>query len=86
MEEKKTTKLNKLDELIKLNRQLVEDTSIIKKEIVRIRCKMESNLYKVATKYKVIDNNLLVVKNQYRGSIKVYTSNEKKVEGYVDFY
>jgi len=75
----------KIDELIILNRQLVEETAIIKKEITRIRSKMESNLYKVATKYRVIDNNLLVVKNQYRGSIKVYKSEDKKPVGFIEF-
>lgn len=76
-----------IDELIALNRLLVEETMNLKKELIRIRSKLETNLYKVATKYDVIDNNLLVVKNQYRGSIKCYKSNEKqkKIEGYIDW-
>ena len=61
-----------IDELIAINKILVEETINLKKELIRIRSKLETNLYKVATKYNVIDNNLLVVKNQYRGSIKCY--------------
>jgi hypothetical protein len=64
----------KLDELIALNRELVKETLLVKKELIRIRSKIESDLYKIATKYNVIDNNLLVVKNKYRGSIKCYKS------------
>jgi hypothetical protein len=74
----------KLDELIALNRQLVEDTLAIKKELIRIRSKLESNLYKVATKYNVINNDLLVAKNQFRGSVKCYKSNPK-TSGIIQF-
>jgi len=75
----------KLDELIALNRQLVEDTLAIKKELIRIRSKLETNLYKVATKYNVINNELLVVKNQYRGSVKCYKSKKSEVDGHIMF-
>ena len=67
-----------IDELIAINKILVEETINLKKELIRIRSKLETNLYKVATKYNVIDNNLLVVKNQYRGSIKCYKPNLAK--------
>jgi len=74
----------KLNELIALNRKLVEETLAVKKELIRIRSKMETNLYKIATKYNVINNDLLVVKNQYRGSVKCYKV--KKVnDGCIDF-
>tara|TARA_R110001583_G_scaffold119660_1_gene271003 strand:+ start:675 stop:914 length:240 start_codon:yes stop_codon:yes gene_type:complete len=65
----------KIDELISLYRQLLSETVILKKEMVRVRGKLESNLYKTATKYNVITNDLLVVKNKYRGSIKCYKAN-----------
>jgi len=74
----------KIDDLIALNRLLVEETMALKKELVRIRSKLETNLYKVATKYDVINNNLLVVKNKYRGSIKTYKSDADAV-GYIEF-
>jgi len=75
---------NKLDKLIALNRQLVEETLAVKKELIRIRSKMETNLYKIATKYNVINNDLLVVKNQYRGSIKCYKANPT-TDGHINF-
>lgn len=74
----------KLSELIALNRQLVEETLSVKKELIRIRSKMETNLYKIATKYNVINNDLLVVKNQYRGSVKCFKA-KKPVDGCVEF-
>jgi len=75
---------NKLEELIALNKLLVEETINLKKEMIRIRSKLETNLYKVATKYDVINNNLLVVKNKYRGSIKTYKSDTDAI-GYIEF-
>ena len=77
-------KEKKLDELIALNRQLVEETLLVKKELIRIRSKLESNLYKVATKYNVINNDLLVVKNKYRGSIKCYKA-LSNADGHISF-
>ena len=74
----------KLEKLIELNRQLVEETLILKKELIRIRSKMETNLYKIATKYNVINNDLLVVKNKYKGSVKCYKANNA-TSGHIKF-
>ena len=75
-----------IEELILVNKRLLEETLSIKKEIVRIRTKLETNLYKVATKYDVINNNILVVKNQYRGSVKCYKQKPKPTEvGHIEF-
>lgn len=73
-----------MDELIALHKQLVQECVLIKKEMVRIRSKLESNLYKTATKYNVVTNDLLVVKNKYRGSIKCYKSKNPS-DGYIEF-
>ena len=62
----------KIEELILIYKQLLAETLILKKEMIRVRGKLESNLYKTATKYNVVTNDLLVVKNKYRGSIKCY--------------
>ena len=75
---------NNIDKLIEVNKMLLDETLAVKKELIRIRSKMETTLYKVATKYNVINNDILVVKNRYRGSIKCYKSNDEK-DGYVDF-
>ncbi len=61
-----------IEELIALNRQLIAETTALKKELVRIRSKLETTLYKVATKYQVLSNDILTVKNKYRGSTKSY--------------
>lgn len=73
-----------IEELIELNRQLIDETCCLKKELVRIRSKLETTLYKVATKYQVLNNDILTVKNKYRGSTKSYVA-PKNAEGYVDW-
>lgn len=73
-----------IEELISLYKQLILETVILKKEMIRVRGKLESNLYKIATKYNVINNDLLVVKNKYRGSIKCYKPAEQ-VDGEINF-
>jgi hypothetical protein len=67
-----TTK--KIQDLIELNRKLIDETCQVKKELIRIRSKLETQVYKTATKYNVVNNDLLVVKNKYRGLTKSYKS------------
>jgi len=74
----------KLDELISLHRQLVSETLLLKKEMIRIRAKLESQMYKTATKYNVVTNDLLVVKNKYRGSVKCYKTDVDS-DGYIEW-
>ena len=75
-----------INELIALNRRLIEETLEVKRELIRIRSKLETNLYKIATKYNVINNELLVVKNCYRGSIKCYKPNDSNdIDGFIEF-
>tara|TARA_R100000654_G_scaffold12996_1_gene28260 strand:- start:6133 stop:6372 length:240 start_codon:yes stop_codon:yes gene_type:complete len=73
-----------IQELIALNRELISETMALKKELVRIRGKLETTLYKVATKYQVLSNNILTVKNKYRGSMKSYTAPQNP-SGYVEW-
>lgn len=75
---------NNIENLIEVNKKLLDETLAVKKELIRIRSKMETTLYKVATKYNVINNDILVVKNKYRGSVKCYKANNLE-DGYVDF-
>tara|TARA_R110000764_G_scaffold130246_5_gene218035 strand:- start:3689 stop:3928 length:240 start_codon:yes stop_codon:yes gene_type:complete len=74
----------KIEELISLYKQLISETVILKKEMIRVRGKLESNLYKTATKYNVITNDLLVVKNKYRGSVKCYKAQIDN-DGHINF-
>tara|TARA_R110000772_G_scaffold73953_4_gene161399 strand:- start:2840 stop:3079 length:240 start_codon:yes stop_codon:yes gene_type:complete len=75
---------NNIEELIELNRRLIDETCCLKKELVRIRSKLETTLYKVATKYEVLNNDILTVKNKYRGSTKSYIA-PKNNSGFVDW-
>lgn len=74
----------KIEDLISLNRQLIDETCQVKKELVRIRSKLETTMYKTATKYNVVNNDLLVVKNRYRGLTKSYIV-AQKTNGYVSW-
>ncbi len=74
----------KIEDLISLNRQLIDETCQVKKELVRIRSKLETTMYKTATKYNVVNNDLLVVKNRYRGLTKSYIVAQKP-DGYVSW-
>jgi hypothetical protein len=66
----------KIQDLIELNRKLIDETCQVKKELIRIRSKLETQVYKTATKYNVVNNDLLVVKNKYRGLTKSYKDGE----------
>jgi hypothetical protein len=55
--------------------------------MTRIRSKLDSELYKIGTKYNLIDNNILVCKNKYKNSIRSYKPKIYKNEspGKIDF-
>tara|TARA_R100000655_G_scaffold55018_1_gene93002 strand:+ start:383 stop:622 length:240 start_codon:yes stop_codon:yes gene_type:complete len=76
---------NNESELIDLLSEVLKETIKLQREINRIRTKMESDLFKIGTKYRVIDNSILVCKNKYRNSVKSYTPLKQSVESVMDF-
>jgi hypothetical protein len=52
--------------------EILKETIKLQKEIRRIRTKVDSNLFRLATKYDVIDNRILVCKREYRNSVRSY--------------
>jgi|TARA_R110002020_G_scaffold243907_1_gene457484 hypothetical protein len=52
--------------------EILKETIKLQKEIKRIRTKVDSNLFRLATKYDVIDNRILVCKREYRNSVRSY--------------
>ena len=57
---------------IELLQDILKETIKLNNEITRIRTKLDSELYKIGTKYALIDNNILVCKNKYKNSIRSY--------------
>jgi predicted RNase H-like nuclease (RuvC/YqgF family) len=76
---------NNESELIDLLSEVLKETIKLQREINRIRTKMESDLFKIGTKYRVIDNSILVCKNKYRNSVKSYTPLRQNVPSVMDF-
>ena len=58
--------------VIELLQDILKETIKLTNEVTRIRTKLDSELYKIGTKYGLIDNNILVCKNKYKNSIRSY--------------
>jgi len=58
--------------MIETLQEILKETIKLSNEMTRIRSKLDSELYKIGTKYNLIDNNILVCKNKYKNSIRSY--------------
>ena len=58
--------------IIELLQNILKETIKLTNEMTRIRSKLDSELYKIGSKYNLIDNNILVCKNKYKNSIRSY--------------
>lgn len=58
--------------LLELLKDILTETIKLSNEMTRIRTKLDSELYKIGTKYDLIDNNILVCRNKYKNSIRSY--------------
>ena len=58
--------------IIELLQSLLKETIKLTHEISRIRTKLDSEVYKIGSKYELIDNNILICKNRYKNSIRSY--------------
>jgi hypothetical protein len=58
--------------MIETLQEILKETIKLTNEMTRIRSKLDSELYKIGTKYNLIDNNILVCKNKYKNSIRSY--------------
>jgi hypothetical protein len=67
-----TSKHNEYAIIIDLLTEILKETIKLHKEVKRIRSKLDSNLFRLATKYDVIDNRILVCKKYYRNSVRSY--------------
>jgi|TARA_E500000318_G_C3364222_1_gene135878 hypothetical protein len=65
--------------IIDILTEILKETIKLQKEIKRIRTKVDSNLFRLATKYDVIDNRILVCKREYRNSVRSYVPKNPKL-------
>ncbi len=73
------TKPNENAIIIDLLSEILKQTVKLTKEIKRSRIKVDSNLFRLATKYDVIDNRILVCKREYRNSVRSYVPRHKEL-------
>jgi hypothetical protein len=60
--------------------EILKETNKLNNEITRIRQKLDSELYKIGTKYELVNNNILVCKNKFKNSIRSYKAKITKDE------
>ena len=58
--------------IIELLQDILKETIKLSNETTRIRSKLDSELYKIGSKYNLIDNNILVCKNKFKNSIRSF--------------
>jgi hypothetical protein len=68
---------------IEILQQILKETIKLSNEVTRLRTKLDSELYKVGTKYNIIGNDILICKNRYKNSIKSFRPKIKPTEDIV---
>jgi len=63
--------------VIELLSELLKETVKLSNEITRIRSKLDTELYKIGTKYELIDNSILVCRNKFKNSIRSFKPKSK---------
>ena len=57
--------------------ELLKETYLLRREIEKIRAKIDSRLFQMGTRFSVINNDLLVTKNKYKNTPRVYQTQKK---------
>ena len=58
--------------IIELLQDILKETIKLSNETTRIRSKLDSELYKIGSKYNLIDNSILVCKNKFKNSMRSF--------------
>lgn len=66
--------------LLELLSELVKETIRLSNEMRRIRTKLDTELYKIGTKYDLVSNEILVCKNKFKNSVRSYNSRPRSCE------
>ena len=60
--------------------ELLKETYILRRETEKLRSKIDSRLFQMGQKFSVLNNDMLITKNRYKNSPRVYKT-QKKVIG-----
>jgi hypothetical protein len=54
--------------------ELLKETTKLRKEIERLRSKLDSRLFQIGQKFTIVSNDLLLTKNKYKGTQRSFTA------------
>jgi hypothetical protein len=60
--------------------ELLKETYILRRETEKLRSKIDSRLFQMGQKFSVLNNDMLITKNRYKNSPRVYKT-QKKIVG-----
>ena len=62
--------------------ELLKETYILRRETEKLRSKIDSILFQMGQKFQVLNNNMLITKNKYKNSPRIYKTQKKTIEDY----
>jgi hypothetical protein len=60
--------------------ELLKETYILRRETEKLRSKIDSRLFQMGQKFQVLNNNMLITKNKYKNSPRIYKTQKKTIE------
>ncbi len=59
--------------------ELLKETYILRRETEKLRSKIDSRLFQMGQKFSVLNNDMLITKNRYKNSPRVYKTQKKLI-------
>ena len=60
--------------------ELLKETYILRRETEKLRSKIDSRLFQMGQKFSVLNNDMLITKNRYKNSPRVYKTQKKTIQ------
>jgi ribosome biogenesis protein Tsr3 len=60
--------------------ELLKETYILRRETEKLRSKIDSRLFQMGQKFSVLNNDMLITKNRYKNSPRVYKTQKKIID------
>jgi len=60
--------------------ELLKETYILRRETEKLRSKIDSRLFQMGQKFSVLNNEMLITKNRYKNSPRVYKTQKKIID------
>jgi hypothetical protein len=58
--------------------EILKETTKLRKEIERLRSKLDSRLFQMGQKFQIVNNEILITKNKYRGTQRSFKPQPKQ--------